>query len=325
LPAIGIFLPFSPHNWKHGMRDTKPLLIGLLSIGLVGTWIYHLYDKTQYSHRIKQVYVRDSIGIANAIRDSLKSRYDLTIDSIDSRLEMTQTGNDSLKSQLDVNIVQINTLRNQINSMLKNRNMNREDIARAKQLINELQVKVDELSGANSSITEEKNRMATQMQALTVQIDGLQQNIKTLNDQNQTLTEQVKLASVFVASDMNLNAIDEKSSKEEETASSKKADKFVASFVVQNLVNEFKSAEVVIVVIQPDETVLEISDWNTGNFETRMQGMKNYTRMVKFDYSKGEQKQVIFSLNPSSFQKGTYKLQVWHKGIMIGETNKTLS
>lgn len=307
------------------MRDTKPLLIGLLSIGLVGTWVYHLYDKTQYSQRIKQVYVRDSLGIANAIRDSLKSRYDITIDSIDSRLAMTQTGNDSLKNQLDVNIVQINTLRNQINAMLRNRNLSKEDILRARTMINDLQQKVDELSGANNSITEEKNRMATQMEQLTVQIDGLQQNIKTLNDQNQSLTEQIRLSSVFVASDMNLNAIDEKSSREEETGSAKKADKFVASFVVQNLINEFKNAEVVIVVIQPDETVLEISDWNTGNFETRMQGLKSYTRLVKFDYNKGEQKQIIFSLNPGNFQKGTYKLQVWHKGIMIGQTNKTLS
>lgn len=307
------------------MRDTKPLLIALLSIGLVGTWVYHLMDKTQYSQRIKQVYVRDSIGIANAIRDSLKSRYDLTIDSIDSRLTFTQNGNDSLRNQLDVNIVQVNTLKNQINSLLKSRNLSKEDIARARQMINELQTKVDELSGANNSITEEKNRMAAQMQSLTTQIEGLQQNVKTLNDQNQTLTEQIKLASVFVASDMNLNAIDEKSSKEEETGSAKKADKFVASFVVQNLVNEFKNAEVVIVVIQPDDTVLEISDWNTGNFETRLQGMKAYTRLVKFDYTKGEQKQIIFSLSPGSFQKGTYKLQVWHKGIMIGQTNKTLS
>src|SRR5690242_9076884 len=303
------------------MRDTKPLLIGLLSIGLVGTWVYHLFDKTQYSQRIKQVYVRDSIGIANAIRDSLKGRYDMTIDSIDSRLAVTENGNDSLRNQLDVYIVQVNTLKNQINSLLRSRNLSKEDIARARQMINELQTKVDELSGANNSITEEKNRMAAQMQSLTSQIEGLQQNVKTLNDQNQTLTEQVRLASVFVASDMNLNAIDEKSTKEEETASAKKADKFVASFVVQNLVNEFKNAEVVIVVLQPDDTVLEISDWNTGNFETRLQGMKAYTRLVKFDYTKGEQKQIIFSLSPGGFQKGTYKLQVWHKGIMIGQTN----
>ncbi|MEO5562446.1 MAG: hypothetical protein ABIR18_03405 [Chitinophagaceae bacterium] len=306
------------------MRDTKPLLIALLSIGLVGTWVYHLYDKTQYSRQIKEVYVRDSVGIANAIRDSLKQRYDVTIDSMDSELNVTQTGRDSLKNQLGINLGEINHLKNQINTILKNRTMSKEDVILARSKINELQLKVDELSGTNSSITEEKSRLAAQMEQLTVQINGLQQNVKSLSDQNQTLSEQVRLASVFVASEMNLNAIDEKSNKEEETAVAKKADKFVASFVVQNQVNEFSNAEVIIVVLQPDGKVLEISDWNTGNFETKLQGMKSYTRLVKFDYTKGEQKQIIFSLNPADFQKGTYKLQVWHKGIMIGQTNKTL-
>lgn len=307
------------------MRDTKPLLIALLSIGLVGTWVYHLYDKTQYSNQIREVYVRDSIGIANAIRDSLKMRYDNTIDSMDSRLESTQTGNDSLRQQLGVNFSEINHLKMQINSILKNRTVSKEDLAIARQKINELQSKVDELSGANNSITEEKSRLASQMQQLTQQIDGLQANIKNLSDQNVNLSEQLRMASLFVASDMNLNAVEEKATREIETSQAKKADKFVASFVVQNLINEYKNAEVVIVVTQPDGSVLEISDWNTGNFETKMQGMKTYTRMVKFDYSKGEQKQILFSLNPEKFQKGTYKLQIWHKGVMIGETSKTLS
>jgi hypothetical protein len=307
------------------MRDTKPLLIALLSIGLVGTWIYHLYDKTHYSQQRNEVYIKDSAAIADAVRDSLRLMYTGAIDSMDSRLVYTQTGNDSLKKQLRVTFGEMNQLKNQINSILKNRSISREDLVLARKKINELQQKVDELNGTNNSVAEEKSRLFNQMQVLTAQIGNLEKNVQSLSNENQTLTEKIKLASIFIASEMNLNAVDMKPNKEEETSVAKKADRFVASFVVQNFVNEYASAEVVIVVIQPDGNVLEISDWNTGNFETVMQGIKNYTRLVKFDYNKGEQKQIIFSLSPDKFQKGIYKLQVWHKGIMIGQTSKSLS
>jgi hypothetical protein len=307
------------------MRDTKPLLIILLTIGLVGTWVYHLYDKTQYSLQRTKVYVKDSAAIADAVRDSLRVMYASTIDSMDSKLVITQSGNDSLKNQLEVNFAEMNQLRNQINGILQNRSASREDLGIARQKISELQQKVDDLNGTNTSITEEKNRLGNQMQQLTMQMESLRQNVQALSAQNESLTEQVKMSSLFIASEMNLNAVNIRSNKEEETLVAKKADRFVASFVVQNLTNEYSNAELVIVVVQPDGNVLQISDWNTGNFRTALQDMKNYTRVVKFDYAKGEQKQIIFSLTPEKFEKGTYKFQLWHKGVMIGQTSKSLS
>jgi len=307
------------------MRDTKPLLILLLAIGLVGTWVYHLYDKTQYSNKRTEVLVKDSAAIADAVRDSLRIRYNDTLQDMDIRLQSTEIGKDSLKNQLSVKFDEITRLKNQINSILRNRSSSRGDIELARQKIGELQQKVDQLSNTNSSVEEERMKLQNQMQQLTAQIDGLQQNVRTLSDQNQLLVEQVRQASVFIASDMTLNAMAIRPNKEEETTQSKKADKFVASFVVQNPLHEYAGAEVVIVIIQPDGKVLQNSDWDAGNFQTNTQGIKSFTRKVKFDYTKGEQKQILFSLDPDKFQKGTYHLQLWHKGVMIGEVNKTLS
>jgi predicted nuclease with TOPRIM domain len=306
------------------MRDTKPLLILLLSIGLIGTWVYHLYDKTQYSTRKNEVFVKDSAAIADAVRDSLRLRYADTIEDMDNRLADTQTGKDSLRNELDVKFAEITQLKNQINKILRNHSSSRDDIDLARKKIGELQQKVDELNGTNSSIEEERTKLQNQMQQLTVQINGLQQNVKTLSDQNQVLAEQVRLAALFVASDITLNAMDVRPNKEEETTQAKKADKFVASFIVQNPVHEYAGAEVVIVIIQPDGKVLQNSDWDAGNFETHEDGIKSFTRKVRFDYNRGEQKQILFSLNPDKFEKGTYHFQLWHKGVMIGEMNKTL-
>lgn len=308
------------------MRDTKPLLIALLSIGLVGTWVYHLYDKTQYSLKKTEVLVKDSVAIADAVRDSLRKRFNDTLQIMDTRLLSAVSGSDSLKDQLDATFSEINLLKSRINTILKSRTTNKDDLVKARTMISELQQRVNELSGANNSIAEEKERLNNQMQDLTVQIDRLQKNISNLNEQNKSLSEQIKMASLFVASQMELSAVDVKgSSKEEETTNARKADKFIASFVVQNLMYEYVPAEVIVIVVEPDGSILQNSDWDAGSFETKSQGTREFTRRVKFDYIKGEQKQVIFSLHTDKFQAGTYKLQLWHKGVMIGEARKTLS
>jgi hypothetical protein len=53
-----------------------------------------------------------------------------------------------------------------------------------------------------------------------------------------------------------------------------------------------------------------------------MKARKNYTRKIKFDYEKGEQKHLLFSIDTERCQKGVYTFQVWHNGIMIGRQQK---
>ncbi|MEI9945217.1 MAG: hypothetical protein WDN26_13500 [Chitinophagaceae bacterium] len=128
----------------------------------------------------------------------------------------------------------------------------------------------------------------------------------------------------FVASEISLNAIETKREKEQETFTAKRADKFVVAFLVQNPIHDFSNTEIVTVVTQPNGQVLQSSDWDAGTFETKKQGVKNFTRKVKFDYTKGEQRKIIFTLENEKFQKGTYTLQLWHQGILIGQAVKKL-
>lgn len=54
------------------MKDIKGFLLVMLSVGLVGTWVYHLYDKTQYTTNRKEIFIKDSIAVAEAVQDSLQ-------------------------------------------------------------------------------------------------------------------------------------------------------------------------------------------------------------------------------------------------------------
>lgn len=307
------------------MKDIRPLLLVLLSAGLIGTWVYHLYDKTMYTKRRHEIYIKDSAAVAEGVQDSLHKIYSVTISDLDTRLSATRTNADSLKYQLDTRLGEIYKLRNEISTILKNKGATRADMDNARRMIGELQEKVDELRDENTSMEEEKKRLNEILEQLSTEMKGLEQNVKRLDEENKTLTEKVNLASVFVASEVKLIPITLKNSREQETSSSKKANKLVVSFTVQNNISDNNAAEVFIIVTQPDGQVLRNSVWDSGTFDTRNEGRKTHTLRMKFEYHKGEPKPLLFTLNPDSFQKGNYTLQVYHNGVKIAQVMKSLS
>ncbi len=307
------------------MKDIKPLLIVLLSIGLVSTWVYHLYDKTKYSRQRTEVYIKDSAAVADAIKDSLNKIYAATISDLDNRLTYTKVNSDSLQSRLDSKLQEINRLKSEIGGILNKRDFSKKDLGEARGKISELQQKVDELSGQNINMEEEKKQLNSILAQLTINVDSLQRNIRRLSNENEALTEKINLASIFIASELRIEAIEVKGSSEELTSSAKRTDKFVASFIVQNNVSQFSNAELTTVLLKPDGNVLQSTVWDSGSFDTKNDGKKSFTRKIKFDYTRGEQKNLLFTIDTEKCPKGIYTFQVWHNGIMIGQATKTLS
>ena len=297
----------------------------LLSFGLLATWVYHFYDKSTYSRQKPEIYARDSSEIANGVRDSLQKAYSATISNLDLRLDSSRNISDSLHTQLVTKVTEITRLKTEISGILKNPKSTNSELTLARQKMSELEEIVKQLRNEKNEMELEKKELTNRLDQMTGEVSSLQRNISRLDEENKSLTEKIKMASVFVASSLHFTALNVMAEKQQETSLARKADKFVASFVLQNNFNEYMNTEIMIVITQPDGNVLQSSAWDSGSFDTKTQGKKNYTRKMRFDYNKGEQKALIFTLDMSGFQKGTYTLQIWHNGILLGEINKTLS
>lgn len=308
------------------MKDTKTLMLAMLSVGLVGTWVYHLYDKTQYTRRRNEIYIKDSTAVAQGVQDSLQKIYSQTINSLDAELDSVRNTTGFLQGELGVKLAEINRLKAEIAAILKRNDFKREDLDLARKKALQLQQLVAELQNRNSSIEEEKQQIAAVLDKVTVQVKDLENNNQQLNRENKVLTEKLTQASTFVASEIKLSPVAVKNDKEQETNVAKKTSKFVVSFALQNNVSEYDNAEVYVVITQPDGQLLTSDAWESAAaIDTHSEGKKRYTRKVKFDYQKGETKRLIFSLNAEDYQKGNYNLQVYHNGYMIGQTTKTLN
>jgi myosin heavy subunit len=306
------------------MKDTKSLLLVMLSAGLTGTWIYHLYDKTRYSNRRTEVYIKDSVAVAQGISDSLQKLYSVAITNLDTQLDSTRATAGQLKGELNTKLAEIYRLRTEIATILKKNNIKREDIDLARKKTAELQFLVTDLQNKNSTIEEEKKQITDVLDKVNVQVKSLETNVQQLDKENKALTEKVNLAAVFVASEIKFVPVTVKNDKEVETNLVRKATKFVISFTLQNNVNDYENAEVYIVVTQPDGKVLRNDIWESSSIDTYNGGRKSYSLKMRFEYHKGEPKPLLFSMNPDEFMKGTYTLQVYHNGHMIGQVMKTL-
>jgi len=310
------------------MKDVKPLLLLLLSVGLVGTWVYHLYDKNQYSHRRTEVLVKDSAAVADGVRDSLTKLYGATIRDLDQQLGASKTNADSLRNSSDklkVNLQaklgEINKLRTEISSILKNGKTTPAELSQAREKIRELQNRVDELRTQNSSLQEEKTRLNGILTQLTDEVKKMEQSILKLDAENKEMTAKINLASTFVASELKFAAVDVRGSREQETSQARKADAFSGSFVLQNNISNYQGTAVMIAIAKPDGTLLQTTE---GIADSQKDGI-NYTKKMILDYQKGDHKKMDFVVNAANIDKGNYTMQLWHNGVLIGQVVKKLN
>ena len=304
------------------MRDSKNLLLLLVSVGLLGTWIYHLYDKSRYGNHLGQVLVKDTMATQEAIRDSLQKLFaEKTL-----QLDTTKSVTDSLRGSLDSTMSKIFGLRRQISDILKNRNATNTDLKRARALIAEYQEQIEEMKAQNTDLEAERTRLNGVLTQLNDEMKGLQDNVEKITRQNKELTETISEASTFIASDMRLSIVTTKSgNKETEVTSARKADKLIFSFTLQNNIASTASYDVYVVILQPDNKVLQTDVWGTNHFDSKTEGTKAYTTKVHFEYNKGERKNVIYTIQPDNFLSGTYTMQVYQNGVSLGETTKQLN
>ena len=297
----------------------------MLSVGLVGTWVYHLYDKTIYTSRKTEVFIKDSAAVAQGIQDSLQRIYSLAINNLGTQLDSTKNTAGQLKGELNTKLAEIYRLRSEIASILKKNNIKKEDLDQARKKTTELQQLVSELQNKNSTIEEEKKQISLAFEEVNNQVRKLEGNMQQLSQENKILLEKVKLASTFIVTDLKISPVMVKNDREVETNVAQKASKLVVSFDVKNNVTQYDNTEVFVVITQPDGKVLNTDVWESYSMDTNTGGKIGYTRMVKFDYQKGETKHLLFTINPDDYQKGNYSLQVYHNGYKIGETTKALN
>jgi len=297
----------------------KNVLIGILAAFLLGTWGYLLYDKNKTGEKLQQT-EQQSMSYMSA-RDSLKQMYD----DVTIRLDSLTGSNNNLQGQLTERQTDIAKLKNQINSILKNKNATDADLKKAKTLISELNGKIDGLEAEVTRLSGENQQLTANNTQLTAEKQTLEQNLATTTSEKQELQSTVDVGSTFSASNIQITPIKEKKNgKEKVTSSYKRVDKLVISFDVENRIAKSGSTDLYVIVTAPDGKVVSDATLGSGSLTTRTDGEKSFTQKVPLEYEQGTRKNLQVPLRQNDFQRGDYKIEVYHNGFKIGEGTRTL-
>lgn len=299
-----------PKASKAGMY--KNAAIGLLSAGILGLGGYMMYDKNQATDTIQQQ--QTQIAKVSDEKSDIQTSFDASL----ARLDSMTSANNNLNSQLADKNTEIGKLKGEIRGILNKKNASGAELARAKKLIDELNEKIGGLEADVARLTEENQVLSNDKVVLSQEKEKLTQDLATTTEVKQTLEKKVDVASTLNASNIAITPVDiRRNGKEKVSSKAKRVDKLVVSFDVTNRIAQAGTTDVYVVVIGPDGAPISSG---SETFTTRDDGNKSYTAKLPVEIETAKKKNVEFAFAPGSkFQQGSYKIQIYQNGFLIGE------
>ena len=312
--------PSSTPQSEAPKRDSKNLIIALLAVGILGTWGYFLWDKNKSDKNIAQIQ-KEYIAV-----DSSKNELDKSYNAALSRLDSLTGFNKEIEGKLSDRNGEIKKLRGRIDGLIRKQNLTVAEKKEAEKLISELNEKITGLEQEVERLKTENTQLNTELTTEKTKTTQLSTDLETTTTAKKELEQKVDVASTLNASNISITPINEKKNgKEKVTTTAKRVDKLVISFDVDNRIVQTGTADVYVCITSPDGKPVVVEALGSGNFTTREEGEKPYTAKVSVDFETGKKKHMEFAWKQNSdFQKGNYKIEVYHNGFKIGESVREL-
>lgn len=291
----------------------KNNIIIVLLIALVGTWAYLLWDKSQS---------RDTIELQSAQIENLdadKAAIQREFEQAIVRLDSVTSSNTTLSNQVAEQQRDIDSQKTAIKKILSDRNATRSALEKARGMVSDLNGKIAALENQISMLRQENMELNQANTTLQGEKQGLEQDLSKSTAQNAALAKTVEIGSTFTASSIQISSIDVKpGGKEKITASAKRVDKLLVRFDIENRIAPSGPADMYLIVTDPSGKVIT----EKGSvLPTREDGDRPYTALIAVNYEKGTRQKVEFPVRAGQYNKGNYRLEIYHNGFKIGERN----
>jgi peptidoglycan hydrolase CwlO-like protein len=295
--------------------QTKNIVIGVLSAAVLGLGIYTVADHNNAGEQIQQQ--QTQIAKVTDEKSSIQSNFDASL----ARLDSMTSENKGLEGKLTASNTEITKLKGEIRGILNKKNATASELSRAKNLIAELNGRITTMEADVARLTQENQALTADKVALTSDKEKLTADLTATTSTKDSLAAKVDVASTLNASNIQVKPINIKGEgKEKETTTAKRVDKLLISFNVDNRIAQSGTTDVFVAITGPDGQVITSESSSSGTFTTREEGEKKFTTKVPVDIETSKRKFVEFGFVPgTTFQKGSYKVQIYQNGFLIGE------
>ena len=290
--------------------NSSKILIGILAIALIASWIYFSTSKTEivtnYTTQINNL---------DSTKNAIQSEFIAASAKVDSLNQM----NTQLQGDLASKSNDIQRLKANISDILSKKEATENELATAKSMINDLNGKLSGLVADLAKAQEENKQLNVKNQDLTNQNTTL---TTTLNNTTKEKDRLQDLGSTLHASSFVLQSLRIKEDGSEKvTKSAKKANTIRLSFQIdKNKITPAGPQDLYICITAPDGK--QVSDG--GTFPTREDGVKAFSNRLTVQYEQNTALPVSFDIKQTAkFVEGAYLIEVYHNGFKIGEGKTT--
>lgn len=300
-------------------RDSKNWIIGLLIAGIIVLAGFFIFDHNKSGETIQTQ--QTEVSKISTEKSDLQSSFDASL----ARLDSMQTENTQVNNKLTESKGQIAKMKTEIRTILNKRNATAAELSKARDLIAQMNDKVSDMETQIAALTQENDGLKQNVATLSTEKETLSHNLDSTNDIKQTLEKKVDVASTLNASNISITPLKVRNNgKEKVSTVAKRVDKLVVSFDVNNRIIQPGTTDLYVVVIGPDGKPVTTTS-GTGTFTTRDGGDKSFTAKLPVDLETAKTHNVQFAFDPGShFQQGSYTIQIYQNGFLIGEKVRDL-
>ena len=310
--------PQSSSDYQEPRKSGKNATIIVLAIAFVASLGYLAVSKNKSANVVEQQ--QTQIAKVSDEKSGIQKSFDESL----VRLDSMSTVSNSLKGTLASRNAEIAKRKTEIRALLNKKNATAAELAKAKELIGQLNDKIGSMEQEVAHLTQDNQSLTQDKAVLTTDKEKLTSDLSTTTAAKEDLEKKVDVASTLNASNIAITPVDVKSNgKEKVTSTAKRVNKLVISFDVNNRIAQAGSTDVYVCVMGPDGK--NIATPASGTFTTREEGDKSFTAKVPVDLETGKNKNVQFAFAPgANFQQGNYTIQIYQNGFKIGEGTRSL-
>jgi myosin heavy subunit len=301
-------------------KNFKNLIIGILTVALVGTGSFLIVDKNKTGETIQQQ--QTQIATVTDQKSDIQKSFDASL----ARLDSMSTVNTSLQGKLTSSNKEIAKTKAEIRSILNKKNATAAELSKARILIASLNDKITGMEQQVAQLTQENQSLTQDKVVLTQDKQKLTQDLTTTTATKDSLATKVDIASTLNANNIAITPIAVKrNGKEKVTTTAKRVNKLVISFDVNNRIAPTGTTDVFVVVTGPDGKPISTQSLNSGTFTTREEGSQTFTAKLPVEIETAKKKNVQFAFAPgNNFQQGNYTIKIYQNGFLIGEGTREL-
>ncbi|MEO9144331.1 MAG: hypothetical protein ABI237_02135 [Ginsengibacter sp.] len=304
-------------------KDFKNLFIGLLIAAFVILGGFFIFDHNKSGEAIQTQ--QAAVAQVTTEKSNIQANFDASL----ARLDSMQSVNTAMDAKLTASNSEIAKMKTEIRSILNKKNATASELSRARGLIAQLNGKISDMETQIAMLSQQNDSLKQNVAVLTTEKATISHNLDSTNVIKQDLEKKVDIASTLNASNISITPVKVRNNgKEKVSTVAKRVDKLVVSFDVNNRIIQSGTTDVYVVVIGPDGkavTTSTASGPSEDTFTTRDEGSKTYTAKLPVDLQSAQTKNVEFAFAPGShFLQGSYKIQIYQNGFLIGEKTRDL-